>query len=207
MKYMGVLLDEHMSSDEQIYQIKLKLNRAIGILSKLRSHANVNTLRIAYYSLFQSHLQYGVQLWGQKNQEIKEIIQKLQNPALRKINFKKFHHPIKHIYKGYKILKFGDILKIQNCVFMCQFEQNNALAISFLVLHSKDKHNYQTRSGTQNLLDVPLARTNKYGEESVKYQCIRDWNNFKKKFPQIPENKLSYMKIKRILKQAIFDQY
>ena len=43
--------------------------------------------------------------------------------------------------------------------------------------------------------------------KSLKYQCIRDWNNFKKKFPQIPENKLSYTKIKRILKQAIFNQY
>ena len=95
MKFLGVLLDEHMSWNEQIYQIKLKLNRAIGILSKLRSHANVNTLRIAYYSLLQSHLQYGMQLWSQKNQEIKEIMQKLQNGALRKINFKKFHHSIK----------------------------------------------------------------------------------------------------------------
>ena len=28
-----------------------------------------------------------------------------------------------------------------------------------------------------------------------------------KKFPQILENKLSYIKIKRILKQAVFDQY
>ena len=67
-------------------------------------------------------------------------------------------------------------------------------------------NNYQTRSATQNLLDVPLARTNKYGKESVKYQCISDWDNFKKKIPQIPENELSYMKIKKILKQAIFDQ-
>ena len=121
---------------------------------------------------------------------------------LRKINFKKFHHPTKHIYKDHKILKFADILKVQK-----YFEQNNALATSFPALHSKDKHNYQTRSATQNLLDVPLARTNKYGKESVKYQCIRDWNNFKKKFPQIPENKLSYIKINIILKQAIFDQY
>ena len=111
VKYLRVLLDEHMSWNEQIYQIKLKLNRAIGILSKLRSHANLNTLRIAYYSLFQPHLQYDVQLWGQKNQEIKEIIQKLQNHALRKINFKKFHHPIKHIYKDHKILQFTDILQ------------------------------------------------------------------------------------------------
>ena len=72
-------------------------------------------------------------------------MQKLQNRALRKINVKKFHHPIKHIYKDHNILKFADILKVQNCLFMYQAEQNNALATSFPTHHSKDKHNYQTR--------------------------------------------------------------
>ena len=76
---------------------------------------------------------------------------------------------MKHIYKDHKIVKFVDILKVQNCLFMYQVEQNNALATSFPALHSKDKHNYQTRSAAQNLLDVPLARANKYGKESVKY--------------------------------------
>ena len=71
---------------------------------------------------------------AKKKQEIKEIMQKLQNRALRKINFGKFHHPIKHIYKDHKILKFGYILKVQNCLFMYQFQQNNALATSFFVL-------------------------------------------------------------------------
>ena len=55
---------------------------------------------------------------------------------------------------------------------MYQVEQNNALATSFLALHSRDKHDYQTRSATENLLDVPLAKTDKYGKESVNYQCI-----------------------------------
>ena len=73
VKYLGILLDEHMSWNDQVYQTKLKLNHATGILSKLCSYANINTLRIAYYSFFQSHLQYGIQLWGQKNQEIKQI--------------------------------------------------------------------------------------------------------------------------------------
>ena len=90
---------------------------------------------------------------------------------------------------------------------MYHVEQNNAIVTTFPALHSRDKHNYHTRSATQHLLDVPLATADKYGKESVKYQCNRDWNNFKKTFPQIPENKLSNMKIKRILKQAIFDQY
>ena len=64
VKYLEDLLDEHMSLNEQIYQIKFKVNRTIGILSKISSRANLNTLRIAYYSLFQSHLKYVVQLWG-----------------------------------------------------------------------------------------------------------------------------------------------
>ena len=103
-------------------------------------------------------------------------------------------------------MKFTDTLKIQSCLLIYQVKQNSAFATSFPALHSRDKHNYQTRSATQKLLDVPLASTNKYGKEPLKYQCIRDWSDFKKKFPQIPENELSNMKI-RILKQAIFDQY
>ena len=67
-----------------------------------------------YLSLKQSHLQYGVQLLCQKNQEITEMMQKLQNRALRKTNLKKIKHhdSIKHIYKDHKILKFADTLKV-----------------------------------------------------------------------------------------------
>ena len=65
---MGFLLDEYMSWNEQIYQIKLKLKCTIGILSKLCGYVNLNTLSIAYYSPFQSE---------------KLIIQKLQNRVFR----------------------------------------------------------------------------------------------------------------------------
>ena len=74
----------------------------------------------------------------QKNQEIKEILRTSKIMLSEKL----IHHSIKHIYKDHKILKFADILKVQNCLFMYHFEQNNALATSFPVLHSKGKHNY-----------------------------------------------------------------
>ena len=64
-------------------------------------------------------------------------MQKLQNRALSKVNFTKFHHPMKHIYKDHKTLKFADILKDQNCLFMYLVEQNNALATSFPTIHSR----------------------------------------------------------------------
>ena len=39
-KYLGVLLDEHLQWNDQIAQVKIKLNHAIGILSKIRHNAN-----------------------------------------------------------------------------------------------------------------------------------------------------------------------
>ena len=53
---------------------------------------------------------------------------------------------------------------------MYQVEENNALATSFPAFHSIGKHNHQTRSATQNLLDVPLAR----GKFHIKVR--RAWN-------------------------------
>ena len=88
---------------------------------------------------------------GQKNQEIKKIMQKFHNRALRKINFKRFHHPMKHIYsyKDHKFLKFADILKVENCLFMYQFEQNNTLARVPLFLPSTPKTNTITSPDLQ----------------------------------------------------------
>ena len=77
-----------------------------------------------YHPLLGSHLLYGAQLWGQGNCVNQNNIQNLQNRALRKITFKKFHDPVNPLYKDLKILKFKDLLHLQNCLFVLQIEQN-----------------------------------------------------------------------------------
>ena len=52
VKYMIVLIDEHLHWDKQIAQIKMRLNHAIDILNKLRVHANFNIRKTAYHPLF-----------------------------------------------------------------------------------------------------------------------------------------------------------
>ena len=74
VKYLGVLLDEHMSWNEHIYQIKLKLNHAIGILSKLRSHANLNTLELHIIHSFNLICNMVYNCGAKRKQEIKEIM-------------------------------------------------------------------------------------------------------------------------------------
>ena len=69
MKYLGILLDEHLTLSPQISHVQMKLNQAIGILSKLRCQANIHILKTIYHSLFGTHLIYAYQLWCQNNKE------------------------------------------------------------------------------------------------------------------------------------------
>ena len=64
VKYLGVLLDEHLQWNDQIAHVKIRLNRAIGIFSKIRHNANPTILKVVYHSLFGSNLLYDTQLWG-----------------------------------------------------------------------------------------------------------------------------------------------
>ena len=117
VKYLGVLLDDHLLWSKQINHVTTKLNQAIGILSTLRNNTSLKTLKMTYHSLFSSHLYYGSQLWGHINLTNQNKIQKLQNRALRKILFKKQQDSIGQYYKELQILKFPDLLYLQNCLF------------------------------------------------------------------------------------------
>ena len=118
-------------------------------------------MKIIHHSLFGPHLQYGAQLLGQENFVYRNNIQNFQNRTLRKITFKKLHDPANPFFKDLKILKFKDLLYLQNCLFVSQIQQNKALAKSFVTLkHCGDNHNYQTQASAKRILDTPLYQRN-----------------------------------------------
>ena len=87
---------------------------------------------------------------------------------------------ISQVYKEIKILKLSNLLYLQNCLFMSQIETNQRFANSFVDLkHCGDNHNYLTKSKAKGLFDIPFVNTQIYGTQSIKYNCIRNQNNFK----------------------------
>ena len=52
-------MDEHLTFKNHMDTVKLKLNRANGLLAKLRHYVNPALLRTIYYAIFEPHLQYG----------------------------------------------------------------------------------------------------------------------------------------------------
>ena len=62
--YLEVILDEHLLFNEYMNILKQKLNRANGILAKLRYYISADIAKTIYYALFESHMRYACQIWG-----------------------------------------------------------------------------------------------------------------------------------------------
>ena len=102
-KYLGLFLDENLSFKYHLDTIKLKLNRANCLLSKIRHYVRAPLLRAKYFAIFDPHLRYGCQIWGQNKNYAVENIEKLQNKAIRILNFKGPHAEASNLYKESKI--------------------------------------------------------------------------------------------------------
>ena len=87
-RYLGLILDEHLTFKYYLQNLKLKLNRANCLLSKIRCYVKFPLLRTIHYALFDSHLRYVCQIRGQRQNEYIESIGKTQNKAIRILNFK-----------------------------------------------------------------------------------------------------------------------
>ena len=62
VKYLGLVFNEFLEWRTHFTHLKKKVNRAIGILSKIYHHTSQNHLKSIYLSLFNSHLICGCQI-------------------------------------------------------------------------------------------------------------------------------------------------
>ncbi len=60
IKYLGVILDSRLRWNHHINELTKKLNRVVGIIYKVRHDCTQKVLLSLYYSLFHSHLSYGI---------------------------------------------------------------------------------------------------------------------------------------------------
>ena len=64
LKFLGVLVDEHLSRKCHICELRKKLSRTTGLIFKLRRWLPLATLICLYNSLFSSFLNYGIIVYG-----------------------------------------------------------------------------------------------------------------------------------------------
>ena len=118
-KYLGITLEENLTFKNHLYNLRFKQNRANCLLIKIRY-----CIRPIHYVIFDSHLKYGYQIWGQTESNVVKNIATLHNNILRIINFKGPRTEATSLYKDSKIMPMKHIVILNNCLFVFDHLQN-----------------------------------------------------------------------------------
>ena len=137
------------------------------------SNVKFPLLQTKYYALFDSHLRYGCQIWGQRQNEYIESVEKIQNKAIRILNFKGPREGDKNIYKESKIDKVRNITIIVNCWFVyIQLWKKLAENFSDLFTLNIQLPHHNTRG---NKLSVTNVNTTVYRSNCITLKVIKQW--------------------------------
>ena len=177
-RYLGILMDQHLSWDQHLKMLKQKLSRAYGLLAKVRYYLSLKLLRTLYFSIFESHLRYGCQIWGQHSNHNLNDTANLQRKAIRIINFKSKYTPVEPLFKETKIMTLNEIIKSENCL-LASHHINQCLPLSLknLLTNENDLHSYSTRNSVNHQLALPHVKTTNYGLHSIRYRTVKHWSS------------------------------
>ena len=171
VKYLGVDLTQTLTWNTYILKLVPKLNRAVGLLSKIKHYSPKSLLKTIHYSLFNSYLIYACQIWGQSKTELFNKIQKLQYNALRNINFLPNTAPVSEIYKTSKILKLSDYISLQNALLVKNcFEKQLPQPLLNFFKKTTEQHNHSTRCSASK--NFAFANSKSHKIDLIIYQAV-----------------------------------
>ena len=188
VKYLGINIDGNLNWKQQISDIAIKLNKANGILSKLRHFIDRKTLKSIYHAIFEPHLYYSSLVWAQNSNSIKRLFV-LQKKSLRIIYFLNHNAHTFPLFRDLNILKLPDKIAVENCLFINKYFKKCLPTIfkNWFIL-SSDFQTYSTRWSNLGCIVVPPHNTKLYGRNLVNISAIYSWNYLQK----LNENNLFY---------------
>ena len=158
LKFLGVILDEHLTWKKRMQLIENKVSKNVGVLYKASKLINSKCLRSIYFSFIPSYINYANISWASTNKtNLKKLCRK-QNQASRIIfNQDRFTHA-RPLLKTLNALNVYQINLLQVLLFKHEIKTNSSLRI-FLHQFKTINHKYATRH-SRNYFKKPKRETN-----------------------------------------------
>ena len=171
-KYLGIILDKHLTWKPHLNQISKKIAKTNGVLSRLKHLLPLHVLKIIYCSLILPYLSYGIVVWG----SVSERLFKLQKRSIRLITASKYNSHTDPLFKQLFLLKVTDIYLLQQYKFIYKLH-NHKLPEYFLAsmfLKNNEIHNYETRHA--NDFRIPVSR-HVFVKNSIRFTIPNVYNH------------------------------
>ena len=199
-KFLGLWIDEKLNWSKHCNTLITKLKRNLALVHNTQNLFNQATLKLIYHAHLQSHINYGLVIWGgMVNNEILNRIQRIQTKCLKYID-KKISHP-----NELKLLNIKQLVQLQHAKLGYRL-QNGLLPNKISQIISTDSanksiekmHRYNTRN--KKKLNLPKIKKKHY-RDSFLYQA----NKQIMLLPEIESSKISYHTFIKSVKLTLLD--
>jgi len=117
-KYLGILLDEHLSFDQHIAYLSAKISKSLYFVSKVKNLLPRKALLNLYYALIHPHFLYCSNIYSCTGQSNLKKLELMQKRAIRIINSKNSTYPTSELFLHSGILPLKDLISYNKALFM-----------------------------------------------------------------------------------------
>ena len=118
VKFLGVLLDEHLNWKYHITELSRKLARVSGVFFKIKYFLPIDVLKSLYYAMFFSILQYGIAVWELTYPTYLQPFFILQKRILKAMTYSFLLDHSNPLFRDLELLKLSDIRSLQLLSFV-----------------------------------------------------------------------------------------
>ena len=176
-KYLGIHIDEKLNWKTHVKYLCEKLSKMCGMFAKLRHCCNKPLLRIIYFALVESHLQYCNIIWGSASEKTLAPLLKLQDKIVRIMCFAQPESSrIEDLYSDLKLLDLNQLNKLAKAKFVYKFK-NKKLPKRFdnFLTTQNSHHRYSLRSTNTQEYKCIWGKSN-FGMKMLQYEGVQLWN-------------------------------
>ena len=191
IKFLGVMLDEHLSWKEHIKVVENKLAKNIGLLYRVNQYLNESSLKSVYFSYIHSYLNYANIAWASTYPTSLQRIHLKQKHAVRIVyNKDKLSHS-KPLLRNLNALNVYQINIYQHLGFMHRFNNDETPKV-FNDIIKRPEHRYPTSFSSLNFTLKPYSlNSTKY---SISFRGPKLWNDIPNKQEKEIKSSLLFQK-------------
>ena len=158
---------------------------------------------MVYHSLVYSQLLYGILSWGSASATALHPLCVIQNNIMRLMSFSDcWRSTTLPIYKRLKLLRIGEVAKMELSTFMYKYETNNLPNIFRNYFISEETiHDHFTRRVKNKCYHFPRVQS-EMGKTKLAFRGIKIWDEINN-----DTKKLSLHQFKNKLKEQYLGQY
>lgn len=189
IRYLGVILDQHLKWDLHRDTMIKRLRKLIYIFLTTRQFLSFKVLKILYFTLAEPIIKYGIISWGGSYQNVLNSLEIMQKTIIKIISKRSKLYSSKQLFNETKFLNIRQLYLKSILIFYYK----NPSQLKYI------NHCYETKSKTNYNVRALLTKTT-LGQHFMLYSGIETYNNLPNKYKKIGSVKLFSKKINKYIR-------